>query len=143
MGEAGSIVIPGEYRKALGLRPGDGLVLSLNGDAIRVLTLDADILAPEHSCASMYRRARLLWMSCLRTDVPRRSVGNWVLDASVVLALPNVEPSAVVVRELIIDEAAISAVNLAEVPPSCPRKAYRKLLRRRRRRTYDCSSNPR
>jgi AbrB family looped-hinge helix DNA binding protein len=38
LGEGGRIVIPAEYRKALGVRAGDELILSLEEGAVRILT---------------------------------------------------------------------------------------------------------
>lgn len=38
LGESGRIVIPAEYRKALGVRAGDELILSLEEGAVRILT---------------------------------------------------------------------------------------------------------
>jgi len=38
MGEGGRLVIPAEYRKALGVKPGDELVLVLEENSLRVLT---------------------------------------------------------------------------------------------------------
>lgn len=41
--EGGRIVIPAEYRKALGLRIGDEVVLSLEEDEVHLYTIDAAI----------------------------------------------------------------------------------------------------
>lgn len=41
--EGGRIVIPAEYRKALGLQIGDEVVLSLDEDEVRVYSIDAAI----------------------------------------------------------------------------------------------------
>lgn len=38
MGEGGRLVIPAEYRKALGLEPGDPVVLALEGNEVRLAT---------------------------------------------------------------------------------------------------------
>jgi AbrB family looped-hinge helix DNA binding protein len=38
MGENGRLVIPAEYRRALGVEPGDELVLVLEDNSVRVLT---------------------------------------------------------------------------------------------------------
>ena len=38
MEEGGRLVIPAEYRKALGVKPGDELVLVLEENSLRVLT---------------------------------------------------------------------------------------------------------
>ena len=38
MGAGGRVVIPAAYRKALGVRPGDDLVLVLEGAQVRLLT---------------------------------------------------------------------------------------------------------
>lgn len=37
-GDGGRIVIPVEYRKALGIKPGDEVILSLEEDGLRILT---------------------------------------------------------------------------------------------------------
>lgn len=55
MSEGGRLVIPAEFRKALGLRQGDGVVLALEDDGLRLMTLDQAI-----------RRAKAL----VRTFVP-------------------------------------------------------------------------
>jgi AbrB family looped-hinge helix DNA binding protein len=36
--QGGRIVIPADYRKALGLKPGDDVVLVLEGDEVRLVT---------------------------------------------------------------------------------------------------------
>jgi len=41
--EGGRIVIPAEYRKALGLHVGDEVILSLDDDQLRIYTIDAAI----------------------------------------------------------------------------------------------------
>jgi AbrB family looped-hinge helix DNA binding protein len=38
MGDGGRLVIPAEYRRALGVEPGDELVLVLEENSVRVLT---------------------------------------------------------------------------------------------------------
>lgn len=38
LGKGGRLVIPAEYRKALGLEPGDPVVLALEGNAVRLAT---------------------------------------------------------------------------------------------------------
>lgn len=38
IGEGGRLVIPAEYRRALGVEPGDELVLVLEENSVRVLT---------------------------------------------------------------------------------------------------------
>lgn len=55
MSEGGRLVIPAEFRKALGLRQGDEVVLALEDDGLRLMTLDQAI-----------RRAKAL----VRTFVP-------------------------------------------------------------------------
>ncbi len=59
--EGGRIVIPTEYRKALGLHVGDRVILSLDDNQLRIYTIDAAIrraqdlvsqyVAPERSLA--------------------------------------------------------------------------------------------
>ncbi|MBI4280293.1 MAG: AbrB/MazE/SpoVT family DNA-binding domain-containing protein [Armatimonadetes bacterium] len=39
MGQGGRLVIPAPYRKALGLRPGDEVILRLEDGELRILTL--------------------------------------------------------------------------------------------------------
>lgn len=41
--EGGRVVIPAEYRKALGLHIGDEVILSLDDDQLRLYTIDAAI----------------------------------------------------------------------------------------------------
>ena len=38
LGEGGRVVIPAEYRKALGLKPGDEVVMALEGEEVRLMT---------------------------------------------------------------------------------------------------------
>ena len=38
MGQGGRIVIPANYRKALGLKPGDVVVLALEEEEVRIIT---------------------------------------------------------------------------------------------------------
>lgn len=38
LGEGGRVVIPAEYRKALGLKPGDEIILLLEEGEVRLLT---------------------------------------------------------------------------------------------------------
>lgn len=54
-------------------------------------------------------------MSSSRTDGPKLSVSNRVLDASALLALIFDEPGAEFVREVLRDGALMSTVNLSEV----------------------------
>ena len=39
----GRVVLPAEYRRALGLKPGDPVVISLEGDAIRLHALKREL----------------------------------------------------------------------------------------------------
>jgi AbrB family looped-hinge helix DNA binding protein len=39
----GRVVLPAEYRRALGLKPGDPIVVSLEGDAIRLHALKREL----------------------------------------------------------------------------------------------------
>lgn len=41
--EGGRVVIPAEYRRALGLRVGDEVLVELEGGTIRILTIDEAI----------------------------------------------------------------------------------------------------
>lgn len=43
LGANGRIVLPAAYRKALGVAQGDELVLTLEDDALRIMSLDAAI----------------------------------------------------------------------------------------------------
>ena len=43
IGEGGRIVIPAEYRQALGLQVGDEVILRLEGRELRILTLNQAI----------------------------------------------------------------------------------------------------
>ena len=43
VGEGGRLVIPAEYRKALGIHVGDEVVLSLDDDQLRIYTIAAAI----------------------------------------------------------------------------------------------------
>ncbi len=43
VGEGGRIVIPAEYRKKLGIKAGDEVVIVLEDDELRLFSLDQDI----------------------------------------------------------------------------------------------------
>jgi AbrB family looped-hinge helix DNA binding protein len=43
LGEGGRIVIPAEYRQALGLQVGDEVILRLEGKELRIFTLNQAI----------------------------------------------------------------------------------------------------
>ncbi len=43
IGEGGRIVIPAEFRKELGLKPGDVIILSLQGEELRIRSIDSAI----------------------------------------------------------------------------------------------------
>ncbi len=43
LGEGGRIVIPAEYRQALGLQVGDEVILRLEGEELRIFTLNQAI----------------------------------------------------------------------------------------------------
>lgn len=44
LGKGGRLVIPAEYRKTLGLKPGDDVILVLDEGGVRLLTLRQAIL---------------------------------------------------------------------------------------------------
>jgi len=54
-------------------------------------------------------------MSSSLSAVPRRSVSDWILDASAVIAFALLEPGAERVDEALLTGAKVSSVNLAEV----------------------------
>jgi AbrB family looped-hinge helix DNA binding protein len=43
LGKSGRLVLPAPYRRALGLRPGDELVVELDGDILRLSSVSAAI----------------------------------------------------------------------------------------------------
>jgi AbrB family looped-hinge helix DNA binding protein len=43
LGEKGQVVIPVEFREALGLKPGDALIVRLEGGSVRIMTRHAII----------------------------------------------------------------------------------------------------
>ena len=43
LAEGGRVVIPAEYRKVLGLRPGDTVIMQLDDGEVRLFTLDRAI----------------------------------------------------------------------------------------------------
>ena len=49
IGEGGRIVIPVEYRKALGLKPGDSILVDLRNDEIRLVSTRAAIARVQES----------------------------------------------------------------------------------------------
>jgi len=44
VGEGGRIVIPANYRKAMGIKPGDNVILNLQDDELRVISARKAIL---------------------------------------------------------------------------------------------------
>ena len=49
IGEGGRIVIPAEYRRALGLKPGDSVLVDLRNDEIRLVSTRAAIARVQKS----------------------------------------------------------------------------------------------
>lgn len=47
LGKGGRLVIPARYRKALGLREGDEVILRLEGDGLRILTVRHALLSAQ------------------------------------------------------------------------------------------------
>ena len=43
VGQCGRIVLPAEFRKAMGIKPGDEVILALKDDEVRVVTRQAAI----------------------------------------------------------------------------------------------------
>jgi AbrB family looped-hinge helix DNA binding protein len=43
MAAGGKVVIPAEYRRALGLKPGDHVIMALEDDEIRIMTPDRSV----------------------------------------------------------------------------------------------------
>lgn len=56
----GRVVIPADYRRALGLRPGDSLTLELNGGSLRLLTLAQAIREAQEFVAKYVDKDRSL-----------------------------------------------------------------------------------
>ena len=56
----GRVVIPADYRRALGLRPGDSLTLELNGGSLRLVTLAQAIREAQESVAKYVDKDRSL-----------------------------------------------------------------------------------
>ena len=56
----GRVVIPADYRRALGLRPGDSLTLELNGGSLRLVTLVQAIREAQESVAKYVDKDRSL-----------------------------------------------------------------------------------
>lgn len=56
----GRVVIPADYRRALGLRPGQSLTLELNGGSLRLVTLAQSIREAQESVAKYVDKDRSL-----------------------------------------------------------------------------------
>ena len=56
----GRVVIPADYRRALGLRPGDSLTLELNGGSLRLVTLAQAIREAQEFVAKYVDKDRSL-----------------------------------------------------------------------------------
>ena len=60
LGAGGRVVIPAAYRKALGVRPGDHLLLVLEGGQVRLLTLEEAIRSAQALVRRHVRKGRRL-----------------------------------------------------------------------------------
>lgn len=58
--EGGRVVIPAEYRKALGMRPGDPVIMQLDDGEVRLFTLDRAIRRAQDLVAEWFPGDRLL-----------------------------------------------------------------------------------
>jgi AbrB family looped-hinge helix DNA binding protein len=76
VGAGGRVVIPAAYRKALGVRPGDRLLLVLDGRQVRLLTPEEAIRSAQALVRRHVRRGRRLSEELLaerRREVARES----------------------------------------------------------------------
>ncbi len=48
LNQNGRVVIPAEFRKRMGVRAGDEIVLQMEGDELRILSLKRDIERAQH-----------------------------------------------------------------------------------------------
>lgn len=60
MTEGGRVVIPAEYRRALGIRPGDRVIMQLEDGEERLFTLDRAIRRAQDLVAEWFPGDRLL-----------------------------------------------------------------------------------
>jgi AbrB family looped-hinge helix DNA binding protein len=60
VGSGGRVVIPAAYRKALGVRPGDRLLLVLEGSQVRLLTPEEAIRSAQALVRRHVRKGRRL-----------------------------------------------------------------------------------
>ena len=60
LGEGGRIVIPARYRQALGLHPGDELVLQLDERGIRIMSMSQAIKQAQSSVSRYVTKGRSL-----------------------------------------------------------------------------------
>ncbi len=60
LGEGGRIVIPAEYRQALGLQVGDEVILRLEGKELRIFTLNQAIRRAQELVSRYIPRERSL-----------------------------------------------------------------------------------
>ncbi len=60
LGEGGRIVIPAEYRQALGLQVGDEVILRLEGKELRIFTLNQAIKRAQELVSRYISRERSL-----------------------------------------------------------------------------------
>ncbi len=66
MGEGGRLVIPAGYRKALGLKPGDDVVLYLDEGEIRVITASQAIKRAQSTVHRYVKKGRILSEELIR-----------------------------------------------------------------------------
>ena len=80
LGPGGRVVIPAQYRKSLGLRPGDEVVLVLEEHAIRLVPPREAIKRAQHLVRQFVPQARGLAAALMRDR--RREVGRETLSRS-------------------------------------------------------------
>ena len=66
LGKGGRVVIPAQYRKALGIRPGDELILVLEEGEVRLLTLERAIKRAQDLVRSYIPEGRILTKELLQ-----------------------------------------------------------------------------
>ena len=61
--ENGRVVIPASFRRALGIQPGETVVLRIEDNELRITTCGSAWRKPGNLCRSTCPRPLLLWMS--------------------------------------------------------------------------------
>jgi AbrB family looped-hinge helix DNA binding protein len=117
--ENGRVVIPASYRKALGIKAGDEVILRMEDDELRITTMKRRIERAQRRIRQYVKPGVSLADELIaeRREAAKRErlTSKIVLDASAMLAVLNHEPGSEKLTPEMLSRAAGSTVNLAEV----------------------------